>query len=146
MVWVILLDVNILIRAHRRDDSRFQEMSAWLGRTVDSGISLGSPSAALAAFVRIVTHPRIYLRPTPLKEALDVVAKLRGEANFRTAEAGPRHSEIFRELCAKSGAAGNLRTHACFAAIAIEHGAEWITADSDYARFPGLRWRHPLKA
>jgi predicted nucleic acid-binding protein len=30
------------------------------------------------------------------------------------------------------------------AAIAIESGCEWITADRDYARFPGLRWRHPL--
>jgi predicted nucleic acid-binding protein len=29
------------------------------------------------------------------------------------------------------------------AALAIELGAEWITADRDYARFPGLRWRHP---
>jgi predicted nucleic acid-binding protein len=30
---------------------------------------------------------------------------------------------------------------AWFAALAIEHGCEWITEDRDYARFPGLRWR-----
>jgi predicted nucleic acid-binding protein len=33
---------------------------------------------------------------------------------------------------------------AYFAALAIEHGCEWITADRGFARFPGLRWRHPL--
>ena len=30
------------------------------------------------------------------------------------------------------------------AALALEHGAELLTADRDFARFPGLRWRHPL--
>jgi hypothetical protein len=35
---------------------------------------------------------------------------------------------------------------AYLAALAIEAGAEWITTDRDFARFPGLRWRHPLHA
>ena len=35
-------------------------------------------------------------------------------------------------------------TDAYFAALAIESGSEWITADRGFARFPGLRWRHPL--
>jgi predicted nucleic acid-binding protein len=30
------------------------------------------------------------------------------------------------------------------AALAIESGSEWITTDRDYARFAGLRWRHPF--
>jgi hypothetical protein len=37
-----------------------------------------------------------------------------------------------------------LVTDAYFAAPAMESGAEWITEDRDYARFPGLHWRHPL--
>jgi len=28
----------------------------------------------------------------------------------------------------------------------IEHGCELITTDSDFARFKGLRWRHPFGA
>jgi phosphoribosylformimino-5-aminoimidazole carboxamide ribonucleotide (ProFAR) isomerase len=27
----------------------------------------------------------------------------------------------------------------------IESGSEWVTADRDYHRFPGLRIRHPLE-
>jgi predicted nucleic acid-binding protein len=30
------------------------------------------------------------------------------------------------------------------AALAIEHGRELVTVDSDFARFAGLRYRHPL--
>jgi predicted nucleic acid-binding protein len=30
------------------------------------------------------------------------------------------------------------------AALAIEHGCEFVTADGDFARFAGLRYRHPL--
>lgn len=26
----------------------------------------------------------------------------------------------------------------------VEHGCEFITADADFGRFPGLRQRHPL--
>jgi predicted nucleic acid-binding protein len=31
------------------------------------------------------------------------------------------------------------------AVLAIESGSEWITTDHDFSRFPGLRWRHPLR-
>ena len=41
-------------------------------------------------------------------------------------------------------AKGNLVPGAYLAALAIEHGCELISADRDFARFPGLRWRHPL--
>ena len=33
---------------------------------------------------------------------------------------------------------------AYLAAFALESGSDWITTDRDYARFPDLRWRHPL--
>lgn len=31
------------------------------------------------------------------------------------------------------------------AALAYEHGCELMSTDADFARFPGLRWRNPLK-
>jgi hypothetical protein len=34
---------------------------------------------------------------------------------------------------------------AYFAALAIESGNEWVTADRGYGRYPGLRWRHPFR-
>lgn len=52
-----------------------------------------------------------------------------------------------RDTLISRGAAdcrGNLIQDAYLAAIALEHNCTYVTTDSDYARFPGLRWRHPL--
>ena len=57
---------------------------------------------------------------------------------------GARHWPIFARLCRESGAIGNLVPDAFLAALALEHGCELITNDGDFARFKGLRWRHPL--
>ena len=53
---------------------------------------------------------------------------------------------IFSGLCRTVSVKGGLVTDAYFAALAIESGSEWITTDRDYSRFPGLRWRHPIKS
>jgi len=53
---------------------------------------------------------------------------------------------IFSGLCRTVSVKGGLVTDAYFAALAIESGSEWITTDPDYSRFPGLRWRHPIKS
>ncbi|MFC4112565.1 PIN domain-containing protein [Nonomuraea zeae] len=39
---------------------------------------------------------------------------------------------------------GNLEPDAYLAALAIEHGCEFVTCDRDFARFEGLRRRSPL--
>ena len=33
---------------------------------------------------------------------------------------------------------------AWFAALAIEHGCQWISTDAVYGRFRGLRWQRPF--
>jgi predicted nucleic acid-binding protein len=57
---------------------------------------------------------------------------------------GPSHWSIIVRLCEQANVTGNLVSNAYLAAVAIESGCEWITTDRDFARFPGLRWRHPL--
>jgi len=39
----------------------------------------------------------------------------------------------------------NLVTDAHLAALAIEHGCVLISTDADFARFPRLAWRNPLR-
>ena len=41
-------------------------------------------------------------------------------------------------------AVANLVTDAHLAALAIEHDCELISTDSDFARFPKLKWSNPL--
>ncbi len=56
---------------------------------------------------------------------------------------GPRHWPLFLQLLIESEAIGNLISDAWYAALAIEHGCEWITDDADFTRVPILRWRRP---
>jgi predicted nucleic acid-binding protein len=57
---------------------------------------------------------------------------------------GPRHWPLFSTLCRRVNARGNTVPDAYLAALAIEHDAEWYSADRGFARFPGVRYRHPL--
>lgn len=111
---------------------------------VGSDAAYGLSDLALAGFLRIVTHPRVFSTPTPTEVALEFATALRDQANAVTVTPGPRHWEIFDRLCRVTGVRGNLVPDAFYAALAIESGSEWITTDRDYSRFPGLRWRHPL--
>ena len=93
----------------------------------------------------MVAHPKVFRHPSPLSAALEFVQQLRDRSNCVPLNPGPRHWGIFTRLCDASGSKGNLIADAYLAAIAVEHGAEWITTDRDYARFPGLRWQQPTQ-
>jgi toxin-antitoxin system PIN domain toxin len=144
MALMILIDVNILVYAKRLDSPNHLKFHAWLEETLRSDSIIGLSHLVLSGVVRILTHPQIFGVPTQLDEALEYVNFLRENPACNLVSPGEQHWEIFTRLCKSAGAKGNLVSDAFFAALAIESGAEWITADRDYARFPGLRWRHPL--
>ena len=141
---MILADVNVLIYAHREDADRHGEYAAWLAQQASSATAFGVSELVLSGFVRIVTHPRIFDVQTPLSKALEFARAVREMPNGVAVSPGERHWEIFTSLCEAVDARGNLVPDAYLAALAIESGAEWITTDRDFSRFPGLRWSHPL--
>jgi toxin-antitoxin system PIN domain toxin len=142
---VILPDVNVLIYAFRRDSARHAEYRAWLQAVVDGPSAYGISPQVLAGVVRICTHPKIYRRPSPLAEALSFCEALLQPAHSTLIQPGDRHWSIFADLCESSGVSGNLVQDAWFAALAIEHGCQWISTDADYGRFRGLHWRRPFE-
>lgn len=142
---MILLDVNVLIYAHRQDAERHEEYRAWLERMLNGVEPCAISDLILSGCLRILTHPKVFLPPTPLPKALEYVQHLREHSNMAVISPGRRHWALFTELCVRSSARGNLVSDAYHAALAIESGCVWITTDRDFARFPGLRWRHPLE-
>jgi uncharacterized protein len=139
---VILCDVNVLVYAFREDAERHEEFGDWLTDRAAGDEAVGVSDQVLGSFVRIVTNRRVFARPSRLERALEFAEALRNLHNGMPVRPGPRH---FSRLCREGKATGNLVPDAYFAALAIENGCEWITTDRDYARFPGLRWRHPLE-
>lgn len=107
-------------------------------------MDVGVAELVLSALVRIATHPQIFREPSTTEQAFAFAEAVRSRPNAVIVAPGPRHWHIFRDLCVRAKAKGNLVTDAYFAALAIEWGCEWITTGGDYARFPGLRWRRPL--
>lgn len=141
---MILVDVNVLVYAHRADSDDHEAYRLWLEELVSSDQAYGISELVLSGFLRIVTHPRVFRTPTLLATALRFADELRTQPNCVLAAPGPRHWEIFTRLCKAAAVRGNLFPDAYLAALAIETGSEWITTDRDYTRFPGLKWRHPL--
>jgi toxin-antitoxin system PIN domain toxin len=140
---VVLLDVNVLVTAMREDAPRHAEIAPWLEELRRAPEPFGVSDLVLSGTLRVLTHPRVFVPPTPPAAALAFVSALRATPNVVVVAPGPRHWELFLELLEQSGAIGNLVSDAWHAALAIEHGCEWISDDADFARFPGLRWRRP---
>lgn len=138
---MILPDVNVLIYAFRPDTSLHQTCKTWLESVVAGREPFSVAPQVLSSVIRIATNSRIYPRPDSLSDAIAFAHTLLDQPHCRVVQPGPRHWEIFCDLCRHTNAAANLVPDAWFAALAIEHGCEWITDDRDYARFPGLRWR-----
>jgi toxin-antitoxin system PIN domain toxin len=139
-----LVDVNVLVYAHRLDTARHQDYADWLRDLLAGEEPYGMSDLVLSGFLRIVTSPKVFRQPTPLDTALAFADLLRAQPNCVPVLPGERHWEIFTGLCRRAGVKGNLVPDAYLAALAIESGSEWITTDRDFSRFPGLRWRHPL--
>ena len=141
---MILTDVNILIYAFRTDAADHRRYKEWLESVVSGPETYAVAPQVLSSFVRIVTHPRIFVHPSRLEDALEFAKILLEQSCAVLALPQENHWAIFEKLCRESAAAGNLVQDAWFAALAIESGCEWITVDRDYSRFPGLRWRAPF--
>lgn len=141
---MVLFDINVLLYAHRPEFSSHIKFKRWLEEFVSSGESFSVPDLVRSGFIRMATNRRIFSNPTSLETAIRFVENLYENQNHVEVSPGKNHWRLFIDLCVAAQAKGDLVTDAYFAALAIESGGEWITADKDYAKFPGLRWRHPL--
>jgi len=143
---VKLFDVNVLVNAYREDAAHHEPCRAVIEEAVSGPAAYGTTSIVLSGFLRVVTHRRVFKTPTSLVDAVEFVDILRTTPQAVPIAPGPRHWDIFTELCLEARATGNLIPDAYLAAIAIESGCEFVTTDRDFARFPGLSWMDPLAA
>lgn len=142
---MIVPDVNLLVYAYSQRAPLHAKARKWWEAALGEGEPVGIPWNVLCGFIRITTHPAVLNPPLRVERALEVVRSWLERPGVRILEPGPRHFEILAGLLSGLGVAGNLTTDAHLAAIAIEHHCEVHSNDTDFARFPGLRWRDPLR-
>lgn len=140
----MLLDANLLIWAHHEQFDQHPAARAWLEREMSGNPLVGIPWPSILAFLRLSTHPRALRRPISIELAWSVVQGWLGRSNVQIPVPTERHEEILGRLLARGKATGNHTTDAHLATLAIEWGAELLSADRDFARYEGLRWRDPL--
>lgn len=143
---MVLPDINVLIYAHRADAPEHGAFAAWLRRLAIGSAPFALSSWTLGGFLRVVTNPKIFDEPTPPDVAVEFCSRLVRRPRAVMVQPGARHWEILVDLVARTGIRGALVSDAHLAALAIERGCELATTDGDFARFPELRWRHPLRA
>lgn len=134
----------MLVYAQRGGTRENDRIGTWLEEIANSSAPFGLSTLVLSGALRVLTHPRVFMTPTPLGDALGFIETLRARPNCVEIAPGLRHWEIFAQLCSATDATGNEIPDAYLAALAIESGSEWITTNSGFSRYLGLRWRHPL--
>ncbi len=139
-----LPDVNLLVYAIDEGSPRHQPAQIWLEQALSGTEEVGFAWAVLLGFVRISTNSAALERALSAGEALEYVDEWLGQPVATVVHPGPEHAAVLRRLLEPLGTAGNLTSDAHLAALAIEHGAELCSADTDFARFAGLRWTDPL--
>ena len=143
---MLLPDVNVLVYAHMEDSSPEHAAYAdWVTRLATGPEPFALSVLVLSGFVRVVTNPRIFNPPSTLDRSFAFISALLERPTARVVGPGPDHLTIFEDLCRDSAATGKLVADAQHAAVAIEHGCTIVSTDADFSRFPGLRWRHPLR-
>lgn len=138
-----LVDLNVLVYATDETSVRHEQAKDWLDRALSSTETIGVATAVAVGFVRLTTSHRVMASPLDVATSVAVVAGWYARRNVTAPEPTPRHFALLTELLAPIGTAGNLVSDAHLAALAIEHGAELCSFDSDFARFSGLRWIEP---
>ncbi len=142
---MIAIDTNILVYAHREDSPWHDAADVQIRALAEGRVPWAIPWPCVHEFLAIVTHPRIYALPTPIKAAIDQVsAWLESPSLVLLAEA-EKYWPTLHGLLEASRVAGPQVHDARIAALCRLHGIEELwSADRDFSRFPGLPVRNPM--
>jgi toxin-antitoxin system PIN domain toxin len=142
---LIAVDTNILVYAHREDSPFFRAARAALVSLAEGTALWAIPWPCLHEFLTLVTHPRIYVPPTPLARALDHIDALAESPTLRLIAESDSHWPVLKTLLTGAHIAGPRVHDARVAALCLQHGVtELWSADRDFSRFPRLRVVNPL--
>jgi uncharacterized protein len=126
-------DVNVLVAAARSDHPHHAVARVWLEETL-AGSELGTGCTlmpmVLASFLRLVTSPKIFKRPTPIDEAIGFIDTLMSLSGVQLAELGPEWRRL-RKLCLDKKLSGNDLPDAWLVAAVAQRGEHLVSFDRD---------------
>ena len=141
---MIVPDVNLLLYAYNREAPLHNEARNWWVGLINGTERVGIPWAVANSFLRLLTIRGLLTHPATPSQALDFVREWFRQPHVAPLNPGSQYLTLLGQLLAAAGVGGNLVMDAHLAALAMEYQAEVHSNDSDFGRFPGLRWRNPL--
>jgi uncharacterized protein len=141
----VLIDANILLYAANPSAPEHAVATSWLDARLNGERRVGLPWESLTGFLRVATHPRAFPRPLRPEEAWGLIDDWLVAPMAWIPQPTDRHADVFGGLVRRYRLSGRLVPDAHLAALAIQHGLDVVSADSDFARFKEIRWVNPLR-
>jgi len=141
---VILVDANLLIYARIQSYPQHQSARDWLDAQLNGQTPVGLPWESVLAFMRVITNPRLFPKTEGFAGAWTQIERWLESEVAWIPTPSERHRQTFASFMKLPGMSPALVSDAYLAALAIDHGLTMCSADTDFARFPGLRWHNPL--
>jgi uncharacterized protein len=142
---MIAVDTNILVYSVREDSPWHKAALACIRNLAEGASPWAIPWPCIHEYIAVITHPRIYKPPTPLRDALLQVDYWIESPGLRLLGEGLSYWDQLKDILSAGKSIGPIVHDAHVAAICIAHGVREIwTADRDFARFKEIRSKNPL--
>jgi toxin-antitoxin system PIN domain toxin len=140
---MILPDVNVLVHAHNTESAAHPRARQWWEECLAGSEGIGLAWTAVLGFVRLTTNRKIVSVPLPVHDVMKRIESWLALPHVHLVQPSESHFARLRKELERLGVAGNLTTDAHLAVLAMERGYVLYSTDTDFARFPGLRWINP---
>ena len=141
---MILVDANVLLYAEDKLCPQHDKARQWWVSQLSGDSPVCLCWMVITAFIRIGTNRRVFKYPLSLKKAVNRIQSWIDQPCTRLIQPTEQHWQILQDMLIHGQAVDNLVTDAYIAALAIEHGCVLYSTDSDFSRFPNLKWKNPL--
>lgn len=129
-------DVNVLLAASRADHSHHDAARHWLDAAIDdagAGRGLLLLPMVAASFLRLATHPKVFVSPTPIAQALKFIEALLAAPGVRMPEIGTEWPRL-HNLCLERQLRANDLPDAWLAAAVQQLGDHLVSFDADFRK------------
>jgi toxin-antitoxin system PIN domain toxin len=139
---VTAVDTNILVYAHRVEQSRHDRARQALVALAESPRPWAIPIFCIGEFLRVITHRRLFDPPFTPAEAVEALQRVLASPSLRVLMPGDYFVPLLAEAMREAEVSGNLVFDAQIVALCREAGvSELLTEDRDFARFAAFRTR-----
>ena len=142
---MILIDANILLYAEDSLNPLNKKTAKWLDEQLSGDTPVCFCWLTINAYLRISTDRRVFSKPLSISQAAERVESWLKQPCVKIIHPSNCHWKLFKGIIVGCQASANIVPDAHLAALAIEHGCILYSTDSDFSRFPKLKWQNPLK-